>query len=194
MTDGMVHCEDEDMPRDPRVDEEGMTHWGGDIGTMYREFESYIIALGFKYIDNGAFRNTFQRGKVVIKIPRNSDGINDNRVEAAAWRKYKNKPTDRGILLAPCRLLPNNCLMMATVDTRRDVDEEPPWVNKIEGEQVGEYRGRVVAYDYALNMPERVQWEEEWGVSSEFFFDEQYDRLLSDDEDDEDEEDLETGE
>jgi hypothetical protein len=95
----------------------------------------------------------------------------DNRVEAAAWRKYKSQPTDLGIHLAPCRLLTNGCLMMVTIE-KLNAWDHPLWAKKIDGQQVGSYKGKTVAYDYALDVTERHIWEEEWKVMSEYFRDE----------------------
>jgi len=144
---------------------------GGSLGDKYMSFRIYIIDRGFKYIDSGSFRATYIRNGVVIKVPRNFDGEVDNMVEAAAWHKYKNNPTSQGIYLAPCRLLSNGCLMMMTVDLSQDYEFSiyTKWIDDVEGYQVGIYRSRLVAYDYALDIPERIKWEEEWGVSSETY-------------------------
>ncbi len=153
-------------------DEDGYnTQSGGEIGNKYDTFRSYLKSKGFEKIGNGSFRVTYRRGEIVIKVPRNVDGEIDNMVEAAGWRKYKSSPTDDGIPLAPCRLLVNGCLMMRKVDmTYIDRSHKNfQWVEKIEGHQVGEYRGKLVAYDYALSLNEREEWEENWGVESQFY-------------------------
>ncbi len=155
-------------------DEDGdNTQSGGFIGDKYDAFRRHLESVGFHKVNYGSFRATYIRGKVVVKVPRNMDGEIDNRVEAAGWRKYKSNPTKDGILMAPCRLLPNGCLMMAAVEQCYvDPHEEGTkhsWVAHIEGWQVGKYRGKIVAYDYALDIPERRQWEKEWGVESDFF-------------------------
>jgi hypothetical protein len=45
----------------------------------------------------------------------------------------------------------------------------PYWVSLVEGRQCGYYHDRVVAYDYALDISERGEWEEQWGVRSEWY-------------------------
>jgi hypothetical protein len=159
---------------DPAYDEDGEnTLSGGDIGDEYQGFRSYLIERGFEKVGWGSFRATYQRGKIVIKVPRNSDGMVDNMVEARAWHKYKNSPTKDGVFLAPCRLLENGCLMMVAVDVQffnhSDDAGAPDWMKQIEGWQIGLYRGKMVAYDFALDIDERVAWEEEWGLRSEYF-------------------------
>lgn len=151
-------------------DEDGYnTLSGGDIGDKYEDFKKYLKTKGFSKVANGSFRVVYRRKNVVVKVPRNVDGEIDNMVEARAWQKYKSKPTDDNIPLAPCRLLPNGCLMMVSIDLVSLAYSRPDWVSKIEGWQVGKYRGRLVAYDYALSINERSDWEKEWGVESEWF-------------------------
>ncbi len=149
---------------------------GGSVGNKYMPFRQYIAEKGFSFIEAGSFRSTYIRKGAVIKVPRNKDGEVDNKVEAAAWRKYKNQPTDQGIYLAPCRLLSNGCLLMMTVDLSQDYEKDengcsvfPEWIYDIEGYQVGMYHSKLVAYDYALDIPERIKWEKEWGTKSEYF-------------------------
>jgi hypothetical protein len=148
-----------------------MTNWGGNVYGKFDAFEDQIKAAGFAYIGQGSFRMTFARKNIVIKIPHNKDGITDNRVEAAAWKKYKKKPTSRKLRLAPCRLLPNGCLMMVKVKINGNTTAEPKWLSKVfcDGKQAGLHKRRYVLYDYACDIPERHQWEKEWGVESEFF-------------------------
>lgn len=167
---------DEDMD-DDEYDLDGYNaQSGGSVGNKYMPFRIHIADKGFTYVECGSFRATYIRKGAVIKVPRNADGEVDNRVEAAAWHKYKNKPTSEGLYLAPCRLLSNGCLLMMTVDLSQDYEQDvggeidtPNWVYEVEGYQVGMYHGKLVAYDYALDMPERIKWEEEWGVESETY-------------------------
>jgi hypothetical protein len=94
----------------------------------------------------------------------------DNKMEARAYKKYRNGPTDTGIYLAPCRLLSNGCLMMMSVEKINYYDQDrPSWADMIDSRQVGKYKDRVVAYDYALDLTERRQWEEDMGEESIFF-------------------------
>ncbi len=135
----------------------------------YSSFETQLLARNFTYMSRGSFRRVYQRKNIVIKIPLKHDGLIDNRVEAAAWNKYKNNPTSEGLFLAPCRLLANDCLMMVVVSLLPYDYQRPEWIEKIDSLQVGLHRGRLVAYDYALDRRERHQWEKEWGIRSNFF-------------------------
>jgi hypothetical protein len=144
--------------------------FGGEVD--YSNFIEYIQSLGFEYIGAGSFRRAYRRDKVVIKVPINGDGILDNKTEAAAWHKYKSRPTSKGYFLAPCRMLPNSCLMMVLVESCNYSSSVPEtsWAERIEGHQIGMYRDKVVAFDFALNIPERATWEKEWGMYSEWFY------------------------
>jgi hypothetical protein len=144
----------------------------------YDQFRMHLLSRGFNNVGAGSFRSCFARGKIVIKVPENYDGIVDNKVEAAAYRKYKNGPTSLGIMMAPCRLLSNGCLMMAYVHPCKmnPYDDHPQWVKKVEGWQCGYYKGKIVAYDFALSIEERFDWEKEWGTHSEYFHGEHIER------------------
>ncbi len=150
--------------------------WNGfDVEDLYRPFIEHLESKGFQYLSCGSFRETYVRGNVVIKVPQCTDGMLDNRTEAKAYKTYKNGPTSTGIYLAPCRLLPNGSLMMVLVDKETADDEGnfpdyfPEWIEQIDGCQVGLYKRRVVAFDYALDLPERFGWEREWNEQSEYF-------------------------
>jgi hypothetical protein len=133
----------------------------------FEPFRKHLESKEFEYLSRGGFRDTFRRKNIVIKIPRKKDGEIDNMVEAAGWRKYKNNPTDLGFHLAPCRILENGCLMMVYASSGMPHEK---WVESLhDGWQIGGYKGRVVVYDYALELSERAQWEEEWGLKSRFF-------------------------
>ena len=159
-------CPDEDEDED---EDENETYCGEDVREKYASFVDHLRSVGFKDIDSGCFRTVMGRKHIVIKIPHNTDGIVDNRVEATAWRKYKNRKTDNGYFLAPCRLLANGCLLMMMVDTEWEPTKEDNWIYSIDGAQAGRYHGRTVAYDYALNVSERVVWEEEWELYGNCF-------------------------
>lgn len=150
-----------------------MTGYGENLDDQYHNFIAQIVALGFEYLSEGSFRTVYRRKAMVIKIPYTTDGINDNRVEAAAWRRYRGHPTSRDIRLAPCRLLPNLCLMMVAVNTNISQVSCPRWVSRVDSEQVGIYKGEVVAYDYACDIVERRKWEEQWygSLQSEWYAD-----------------------
>lgn len=136
----------------------------------YDDFINYLLDIGFEEIDSGSFRMALGRGKVVIKVPTSDEGLIDNMVEARGWKVYKSRATrHHHIRLAPCRLLTNGCLMMMKVDSVDHSKTLPLWVSRVEGEQVGLYKGRVVAYDYALDLVERFGWEKEWRTCSQLF-------------------------
>lgn len=157
--DGCSHC----CPPD-----EGNDDTGGHVDN--HRIIAELVKRGFEHVGGGMFREAYMRKGVVIKVPHNRDGYVDNRTEAAAWRKYRNKPTSLGVYLAPCRLLPNGCLMMRAVDTERpNYSSLPTWAQSIDCSQVGFYKGRLVAYDYALDIMEREEWEMNWGTASNFF-------------------------
>lgn len=139
-----------------------------DTDLKYASFVERLEKAGFEHAGYGSFRQTFIRGNVVVKVPRNPDGIIDNMMEAKAWRKYRNKPTDQGIYLAPCRLLPNGALMMVAIE-HLAYDDKPHWSSHIDCNQVGKYKDRFVAYDFALDLTERHKWEKELKVEPGFF-------------------------
>jgi len=163
---GCSDCCSECLPDD--YDDEEV---GGSISQL--DYDAKCDSLkdrGFKYVGCGMFRAVYMRGGVVVKVPHNKDGYIDNRTEAAAWKKYRNKPTSFGVYVAPCRLLDDGCLMMVSVDSENvDYGSLPAWARQIDCSQVGMYKGNLVAYDFALDVIEREQWEKEWGTSSKFF-------------------------
>lgn len=155
----------------------------------HRDFCDHLKEKGFRSVndDLGSFRKVFIRNRIVIKVPRDNDGVIDNIMEAKAWKKYRSEPTDLGFYLAPCRLLRNQSLMMAKVeiseieecdDPMMDLCSQadrllvPLWVDDLDTNQAGIYKGRWVAYDYALDLTERIIWEEEMGLHSEYFHEE----------------------
>ena len=155
--------EDDDFSSDYEDDDE--------VRSRYYAFEAHLEKIGFEYLSCGSFRATYIRNQVVIKVPQNHDGVVDNVMEALAWKKYKSKATRLGSDLAPCRLLTNHCLMMVAVEQDIDHDDKPFWSSHIDQKQVGSYKGRVVAYDFALDITERYLWEKEHKLRSEFFHD-----------------------
>ncbi len=152
--------EEEEDCDDPDHDE--------DTSIRFDSFVQHLINAGFKPAGWGSFRRTYIRGNVVIKVPRNPDGVIDNLMEAKAWRKYRSEPTDQGIYLAPCRLLPNGALMMVAIE-HLAYDDKPHWSSTIDCNQVGRYKDRVVAYDFALDLSERHKWEKELSIEPGFF-------------------------
>jgi hypothetical protein len=134
---------------------------------VFEKFADYLVSVGFRYLNQGSFRQVYERGSVVIKIPVNRNGMIDNRAEARAYQKYKNNPTSKGVYLMPCRLLPNGCLMMRKFE--EGPYQRPDWSHLVDGHQLGRYKGRIVAYDYALDLVDRFQWEKEWGIKTSFF-------------------------
>lgn len=118
----------------------------------YSKVGRSLLERGFTCLGSGSFRTTYGRGKIVIKVPRHWDGFDDNIGEAYAWRKYRNQPSKEGIVFAPCRLLPNGCLMMVLVDVEPDYQALPRWASMLDGAQAGYYKGRVVAYDSGCDL------------------------------------------
>lgn len=113
----------------------------------YQEFETQLLKKGFKHLGTGAFRRTFGRGKIVIKIPYNDAGFQDNITEAYAYRTFRNEADPKTeAVFAPCRLLPNGCLMMVYIEYAWS-EGMPRWTHYIDGGQCGFYKDRVVAYD-----------------------------------------------
>ena len=142
-----------------------------EVVEFYIDFTKSILDAGLERKGRGSFRRAFKRKNSIIKVPLNADGVVDNLMEAKAYRFYKNNPTSLGIQLAPCRLLPNYSLLMPYA-AHLNFDEYntmPEWVEMVEGDQVGMYRGRVVAYDYALDLQERYAWEKESLIKSDYF-------------------------
>lgn len=140
---------------------------GGSLYKEYQPFVNFIISCGFEKVDTGSFRTGYRRRNTFIKVPKSGDGVIDNVVEAIAWRKYRNNPTDRYIYLAPCRLLNNYCLMMPAVQI--NCAERPPWFSNLLDRQFGLYRNKYITYDYAFEITERPEIERDLGVRSEFF-------------------------
>lgn len=140
-----------------------------EVRSIYYPFVEDLFFAGFKILNQGSFREVYRRDKIVIKVPMNVDGVVDNRMEARAYKHYGNKPTSLGIHLAPCRLLKNGCLLMPYVKPLPFNKSLPEWVEMVEGDQVGAYKGRVVAFDYALDLAERFAWENESDFKSDFF-------------------------
>lgn len=128
---------------------------------FYKKYEKLLLSKGWEYIDEGSARLGYRRGMTVIKIPKNRQGHVGNIVEAYAYRKYRNQPNDNGFVFAPCRLLPNVCLMMPFIQqaSRQDL---PEWSKWIDGDQCGYYNGRIVVYDSEVDVqhlqPEALRW------------------------------------
>lgn len=140
----------------------------------YRDrFHDELIAQGFHHLGAGRHRSTYlsPSERVVIKIPRNEEGLYVNHREAQAYRRCFNQPDGNGQCYAPCRLIQNTILMMRTVvemfghtngcDSARETgaisgintyetDKDlPAWCDGIDACQVGYLsNGRLVAYDY----------------------------------------------
>jgi len=123
--------------------------------SYFQEVETKLKNLGFHYLGEGGFRVAYGLKNYVIKVPYNEEGFEDNLTEAYTWRRYKNKPHHQGYMFAPCRLLPDATLLMVKVNPVRNRNNLPSWTKYIDCEQVGEYKGRIVAYDYACDTGHR---------------------------------------
>ena len=99
---------DEDPPEDDgscQCEECCDTPCGEKVKYRFTSFIKKIEAAGFVECGEGSFRRVFKRGKVVIKVPKYTDSILDNQMEARAYSKYKNGPTDfleSTLLLVAC--------------------------------------------------------------------------------------------
>jgi hypothetical protein len=118
---------------------------------FYENIRADLPKQGFKQIGWGSSRYGFQRGNIVVKVPHNQGGYYDNIMEAYAYHLYRKKPDSQGRVFAPCRLLPNGCLMMVFVD-RKLRTEMPEWTHIIDGAQCGVFKDRIVVYDSAYNL------------------------------------------
>jgi len=128
-----------------------------------RKFEALLKERGFKCIGGGAFRDGFRRGGVVIKIPANEMGFQDNITEAYAYRAFRNGADPRTqAIFAPCRLLHNGCLMMVYVDRVTYGPGLPKWVDYIDAQQCGMYKGRLVAYDSGSDIAHLREKASRW--------------------------------
>lgn len=131
----------------------------------YDQVKDELLESDFRYIGNGCNRTVYIRKNVVIKIPLHSYGLCDNIKEAYCYKKYRNNPGPNGEVYAPCRLLPNGCLMMVYVKYIPYGDDLPDWTRWIDCGQCGSYKGRIVAYDSATDVTvedrdEARMWEE----------------------------------
>lgn len=124
------------------------------------KYKDYLAKNGFERIGYGATRVSFKRKNIVIKVPKSKCGFMDNEIEALAYKRYRNNESPDGMFLAPCRLIPNGCLMMKLVDDSNPLlraalnsyasmkELLPKWVFGKDGYQIGMYKDRLVQYDY----------------------------------------------
>jgi hypothetical protein len=132
----------------------------------YIEYKEELYRRGFRRLGEGSFREVYRRKNVVVKIPHNDSGFDDNIVEAFAYLRYRKGADSNLFVFAPCRLLPNGCLLMVYVEPLF-YPNKPLWANYIDGGQVGTYNGRIVAYDSANELSELRLWALHWaGVTS----------------------------
>lgn len=123
----------------------------------FRDLEKEFMKRGFTYLGEGASRRGFRRDNIVVKVPRfvSEFGIEDNIVEWRAYQKYRNDPTELGFYFAPCRWMNNGCLMMPYIEKLEFGNlnlKYPSWADKIDCNQVGLYKDKVVCYDYANDI------------------------------------------
>lgn len=135
----------------------------------YDGFGDFLKSEGWESLGWGASRHGFKRNKSVIKVPRTHRdwlqgilyGIKDNILEAYSYRKYRNEPDELGIVYAPCRLLSNYCLMMPYVE-RVYNNDIPNWAWHLDGQQVGTFKDRVVAYDSSYDIRDELHEALSW--------------------------------
>jgi hypothetical protein len=133
-----------------------------NLSKKHINFVQKLSSKNFSYLGEGSTRIAYSRNNIVIKIPLNEVGLVDNLIEACAYRVYRNKPFSNGIIPAPNKYLKNGCLMMVKVDKPGMWNRNncvPDWVYHVDSVQAGIYKNRIVAYDYSLDIPERIQWE-----------------------------------
>lgn len=140
-----------------------------EVRDFYTPFVEELFFQGFRYLGAGAFRTVYRRKNFVVKVPRKTDGVVDNQMEARAYKVYGRRPTSLGLLLAPCQLLANHCLVMRYAKPVEYTEKLPEWTDHVEGAQVGRYNNKLVAFDYALDLTERYAWEKESILQSNFF-------------------------
>lgn len=120
------------------------------INNLSYKISNYLKSNNWKYISEGRHRKVYKRGGVVLKIPANLSGFEANIREREIYLSRRNEG-----IFAPCRLLPNGCLMMVALNNTRgccDYDKnDPSWAQELmDGPQIGfDRNGKLVAYDYA---------------------------------------------
>jgi len=140
-----------------------------EICEVYETSRSRLKEQGFTRVGIGSFREVYVRDKkIVIKIPTCVDGVIDNRMEHIIWHRYRSNPTERGIFVAPCRLMSHDLLMMVFVDDYYCPNEAYTW-RWYDTCQAGLYKGGAVAFDYALECYERLEYEKSLNLSETFF-------------------------
>lgn len=119
------------------------------------QFIDHLTKHGFRREGSGGSRIGFRRNKIIIKVPHSVYGLIDNQLEYDSYLKYRHG-FPSGMLLAPCHLMSNGCLMMRLVDRKIDRSVPlPDWAVCIDGTQVGYYNNKLVAFDYAHDVPDR---------------------------------------
>lgn len=111
------------------------------------------------YINSGRNRDVYllPGGKYVLKVPRNANGIVDNRYEhSIKYSKYVWSATVP--CYANCRLIPGTDLLVMEYirpssfqEIKNILGEAPIWIDSIDDGQVGfDHKGRLKAYDYGM--------------------------------------------
>jgi hypothetical protein len=118
--------------------------------------------IGFKKVGEGRGRIVFlsPNKKYVLKFPLNETGIEDNKIEAIIYSRFKKNKKEYIEDFAPCRLINNIVLMMKAIVEDYgfgkicNVDDYsnkfPDWVFNYDCNQCGLLsNGKLVVYDYA---------------------------------------------
>lgn len=121
------------------------------------KFETRLTAKKAEYIGRGRHRISFRRGNFVYKLPRGCCGVDANRREHNFFKKHRKSRLPDGTLLARCRLLKNDVLVMEYLDAPNfDLQgaEVPPWARGWDwnsaGAQIGiDRKGTLRIFDYA---------------------------------------------
>lgn len=101
------------------------------------------------WIGCGRNRAVFRRGRVVVKVPINAAGVDDNLYEVSLFERYGQ--TKGYVPYARCRRA-GLLLVMEYVMHVGWHSNQPSWCPSVDCGQLGKNRkGRLVAYDFGYN-------------------------------------------
>jgi hypothetical protein len=107
-------------------------------------FSSNYVKIG-----EGLSRKVYDLGKLVVKIPKNSDGYFDNIFEREQFLRIRRR--EDVIPFVNCYLITIDCvplLFCEKIEINIKGKELPDWVSWVDCQQVGiNSRGQFVAYD-----------------------------------------------
>ncbi len=133
-----------------RLTEDQLSEAYDDYAPMEADFKKVLAGLKRKYgaaIGEGRNREVFKGKNVVIKFPKNDDGVLDNYSEFQTFKKEKFEQH------AKCRIVHIRdvpLLVMELIDTTMSIKDLPSWATSYDCFQVGKnHKGDFKAYDYA---------------------------------------------